>query len=577
MSNTIQIRDDQGNALYPITDASLIIGLENRTGMRVVPVDSLPTASADTVGVIYMVTSTQAISITKLVNGSYSWVSCGTLDDIDLSGYATKEELDQLSQEVSDELYGRSIKLIETVQDHYLDSTGAEVSYQNYTILRYSISGLVSGINVKFTAGPVAYTLFYDEGGNILSSIPGAGAIDTVFTVPSGAKTVAFSFSSAYQYEISIDNPKEGLSTKVDELDAVAGQLDPVETVPTLGGTSWRLLQQDGTVVAANSNAWYVSDLLRINKGQILEVTVDDTPAPPYVTVQLLYDDGTIVNYIGYDDIVSGVKKTINIDKNGYARFGYHGSGGLGYTAKIKDTIRNITLNNEAAAANEIDRNVRFVGMSIWYYDGRQLADGFMGGVTAQGYQTNLRKIFKFRSDSGTTFCYDGGSLGAKSLSDGYSIMYHSSGWTSLADAIWTLDTITNDFKRDISIGTVTDYENATGILTYYGALRAFRDKVVSLSGASAIVICANALHRNNSGYTSTSQNANGDTLADFERALMTVAAKNGWYFVDQFRLSAIQDNSIDITTIDGLHLNNFGYTLAVKPWIEQFKIIAGY
>lgn len=100
MSNTIQIRDDQGNALYPITDASLIIGLENRTGMRVVPVDSLPTASADTVGVIYMVTSTQAISITKLVNGSYSWVSCGTLDDIDLSGYATKEELDQLSQEV---------------------------------------------------------------------------------------------------------------------------------------------------------------------------------------------------------------------------------------------------------------------------------------------------------------------------------------------------------------------------------------------------------------------------------------------------------------------------------------------
>lgn len=102
MSNTIQIRDDQGNALYPITDASLIIGLENRTGMRVVPVDSLPTASADTVGVIYMVTSTQAISITKLVDGTYSWVSCGTLDNVDLSGYATKAELDQLGQEVDD-------------------------------------------------------------------------------------------------------------------------------------------------------------------------------------------------------------------------------------------------------------------------------------------------------------------------------------------------------------------------------------------------------------------------------------------------------------------------------------------
>ena len=55
----------------------------------------------------------------------------------------------------------------------------------------------------------------------------------------------------------------------------------------------------------------------------------------------------------------------------------------------------------------------------------------------------------------------------------------------------------------------------------------------------------------------------------------MDIASRNHWYFVDQFRLCGVTDDSIDLTTIDGLHLNNFGYTLAVKPWIEQFNIIA--
>ena len=139
MSNTIQIRDDQGNALYPITDASLIIGLENRTGMRVVPVDSLPTASADTVGVIYMVTSTQAISITKLVNGSYSWVSCGTLDDIDLSGYATKEELDQLSQDVKNKPW-QDIAVNTTADSWKLTGTGACASDSSARIKKYLVT-----------------------------------------------------------------------------------------------------------------------------------------------------------------------------------------------------------------------------------------------------------------------------------------------------------------------------------------------------------------------------------------------------------------------------------------------------
>ena len=137
------------------------------------------------------------------------------------------------------------------------------------------------------------------------------------------------------------------------------------------------------------------------------------------------------------------------------------------------------------------------------------------------------------------------------------------------------MDTITNDFKRNIPIGNTSDYENATGFATYYGALRAFRDKVIELSGDSAIVICSNALRRNHSNYTSTSKNTQNHTLVDYEKALITVAVLNNWYFVDQYRLSGITDDTIALTTLDGLHLNNFGYTLAVKPWIEQLNILA--
>lgn len=244
-------------------------------------------------------------------------------------------------------------------------------------------------------------------------------------------------------------------------------------------------------------------------------------------------------------------------------------------SANLTSTIDTIPQ-DDSSAVTTINKNVNFVGMSIWWYDGRTLdSSGFCGGVTAKGYQTLLKEQFTF--SSAKNYCYSGYSLGATAASDAYSIMESAaSSWTGSAGDIWTLDTITNDFKRNIPIGTFSNYENNTGNTTYYGALRAFKDRVNTLSGSTAIVICSNALRRNNSGYTSTSQNTAGHTLTDYEYALMNVAARNGWYFVDQFRLSGVTDDSIALTTLDGLHLNNFGYSLAAKPWIEQFDILAG-
>lgn len=226
-------------------------------------------------------------------------------------------------------------------------------------------------------------------------------------------------------------------------------------------------------------------------------------------------------------------------------------------------------IKEDSSSKKKFNKSVRWVGHSIWWYDGNILAGT---EIVAKGYQTLLKNIFRFNSES--KYCYSGQSLGGTSEDDALCILNRSSSWTGTEGDIWTLDSITNDFRRDIHIGTIEDFNNNTGITTYYGALRIFRDKVLELSGEDAVVICSNSLRRNNSSYTSTSQNSIGHTLVDYEIALMAIASNQGWIFVDQFRLSGITDDSIMITTIDGLHLNNFGYTLAVIPWILAFDTL---
>lgn len=76
---------------------------------------------------------------------------------------------------------------------------------------------------------------------------------------------------------------------------------------------------------------------------------------------------------------------------------------------------------------------------------------------------------------------YYGYSLGGTTESDEKSIANAASTWTGEAGDVWTLDTITNDFKRNIPIGTIDDYTNNTGITTYYGALRVFKDKITEV------------------------------------------------------------------------------------------------
>lgn len=213
-------------------------------------------------------------------------------------------------------------------------------------------------------------------------------------------------------------------------------------------------------------------------------------------------------------------------------------------------------------------RHVRCVGMSIWWYDGRELASsGYRGGVIARGYQTLIKE--RYYTNGLTSYAYSGCSLGGTGTGDSSCIMNYAYQWSGTKGDIWLLDTITNDFKRNIPIGTFWDnFAAQTGVTTYYGALKEFEKKVRALSGKNAVIIVSNACRRNSDGYTSTSVNAVGHTLLDYEKALLNVASWNDWLFVDQYRC-ALTDEAVEFATIDGLHLNNFGYTLAIRPWFE--------
>ncbi len=238
----------------------------------------------------------------------------------------------------------------------------------------------------------------------------------------------------------------------------------------------------------------------------------------------------------------------------------------------------------------QMKRNIVFLGHSIWrndnyyvkYQNSGSFVTPFTGTFKGRGYQTLLQEVFDFPSATslGPNGGYSGYSLGGTSATDDKSIAVVSqqadNGWPSVQNAIWTIDFITNDFKRNVPLGTFSDYKNATGPATFYGAVRQLYDKIKELSGSDVIIVFANAVKRNNSNYTSTSQNTVGCTLADYELALLTCAAYNtNWYFVDQNRLSGITDENLPAVTADGLHLNNLGYTMAVRPWIDVLRTLA--
>lgn len=230
-------------------------------------------------------------------------------------------------------------------------------------------------------------------------------------------------------------------------------------------------------------------------------------------------------------------------------------------------------------------RAIRFFGHSIWDND-LQLKDyannpeDEIVGESIRGYQSRILDQFRFIADY--SYTQQGGTLGG--LTETYVNCMLYTKRNDLAGTpgdIWTLDTSVNDWRMNIPLGTIDDYNNNTGYTTFYGALRYFKDKVVELCGRTAIVIAGCAMRRNvPNTFTILPEDATNNidlTLLDYAKAIMRVVKLNpdNWYYVDQYR-GVIDANNIEEATIDGLHLNNLGYSMAVDKWIPIFNQIYG-
>lgn len=131
MANTVQLKKD-GQIVYPVTDVSLIIGLQDAIKLPPIKTTTLPTASAETAGKMYYVgpdaNDEYERYITSAVNGSYEWIDLGgteiplpsiadnlTTDDANTAlsakqGKVLNEEIGELEAEVDGILYDDAVR-----------------------------------------------------------------------------------------------------------------------------------------------------------------------------------------------------------------------------------------------------------------------------------------------------------------------------------------------------------------------------------------------------------------------------------------------------------------------------------
>lgn len=454
--------------------------------------------------------------------------------------------------------------------------------------LRYDMSKIVLSARLSITSdfrksdGSIrkmyVYSLTYNIGTDTLTGRLNVEQADGSYLLTSsissvGSKIVAIPFTEGelsiefdtskliYSINVPATYAQAGISPNLIEAGVVAYEMSSVSdafkdfeiSLKTEISKSISIGYLNANGESLPSSNWRVTtDFISVKPGEMIWIEANTVPGA-VAHAMWGYLDGIAIQSIafGISYVEGGIRYTMPEGINQIKACSY-----------IDTTLTLYRIGSGSASIGKLNMNKAWnaVGMSIWASD----------EITYDGYQTLIKRMYSFTTYN--KYCYSGNSLGGTSVSDPASILTKT-GWTGGDDDIWTLDSNTNDFKRDIPIGTIADYNNNTGITTFYGALRVFKDKVLALS-PNATVITSNALRRNNGGYTSTSANAVGATLADYEVASMTIAELNGWLFVDQFRMSGITDETLSITTSDGLHLNNFGYTLAVLPWLPYFEII---
>lgn len=132
---------------------------------------------------------------------------------------------------------------------------------------------------------------------------------------------------------------------------------------------------------------------------------------------------------------------------------------------------------------------------------------------------------------------------------------------TDISDSdLVVIECCTNDFKLNVSIGTVGQMgDSEFDTTTFCGALRDSIEYILTTNPTKHILLITDP-QRDNEDYDVNYTNSTGHKLIDYVDALHSIAELYGLPVCDWYRTSGINARTLDTYTVDGLHPNALGY-----------------
>lgn len=321
---------------YTKTEIDSLLAAVN--SQEYVDVATLPTASASTLGKIYLVgpTNNQYDRYYTSYDGSaYSWVAAGSTE-INLSNYATKAELNQLDQEVDeivDEYINTPLSQSGTTR-YYIKTDVAvgetvdltEVMSGSYANFKHYIEDCVPGdvfiINGTGTASGELWC-FIDSSNKKISSSGGVAGSDLSKTAPAGAAKIIINdrTGNGTQYKRA-----KGLLAQInDELDQHDAAISSMQSEVSNVGTELEELEHK---VGTNNydNAEFSASYLIWATSSNVVVASSSSYANQRILVPIAVQEGDTVNIT--QEVFGEAKKAIFADSsdNVIAEVTYQGS-----------------------------------------------------------------------------------------------------------------------------------------------------------------------------------------------------------------------------------------------------------
>lgn len=216
---------------------------------------------------------------------------------------------------------------------------------------------------------------------------------------------------------------------------------------------------------------------------------------------------------------------------------------------------------------NPLDFPTKTIGKSITYC-GDSITDfcdsPSSNGVQYLGFDAHIDRYLKFNIKN--IYGFSGIKLGQSSG-------FANSRVTGMPTSDYYVIYLgTNDFAlaTQTTLGSVSDYDNSTGVNTFFGAFRTLVDAIYT-KNSYAKIICFTPNQRDYSSLNSwNSANSNGNTLNDFSESIRTICNFNGFYLVDLMKEAQINRNNFSLTTYDNLHPNTRGYQEIAESFIIE-------